>query len=95
VQNVTDFLKENGFYLLRKWKNCFKNRPKIIHSNLPQKTADFHDLNMMLNSAHTSNSELANTVSGTAKGKAFPVQACTGPEGSKRLRRPEFLTIGT
>ena len=29
------------------------------------------------------------------KGKAIPVQACTGPEGSRRLRLPDFKTIGT
>ena len=29
------------------------------------------------------------------KGKAIPLQACTGPEGSRRLRFPNFKTIGT
>ena len=29
------------------------------------------------------------------KGKAIPLQAWTGPEGSRRLRLPEFKTIGT
>jgi hypothetical protein len=29
------------------------------------------------------------------KGKAIPLQALTGPEGSKRLRLPDFKTIGT
>jgi hypothetical protein len=29
------------------------------------------------------------------KGKANPLQAWTGPEGSKRLRLPDFKTIGT
>jgi hypothetical protein len=28
-------------------------------------------------------------------GKAIPLQACTGPEGSRRLRLPDFKTIGT
>jgi len=28
------------------------------------------------------------------KGKAIPLQAWTGPEGSKRLRLPDFKTIG-
>jgi hypothetical protein len=28
-------------------------------------------------------------------GKAVPLQAWTGPEGSRRLRLPEFKTIGT
>ena len=29
------------------------------------------------------------------KGKAIPLQARTGPEGSKRLRLPDFKTVGT
>jgi len=28
-------------------------------------------------------------------GKAIPLQACTDPEGSRRLRLPDFKTIGT
>jgi hypothetical protein len=28
-------------------------------------------------------------------GNAVPVQACAGPEGSRRLRLPDFKTIGT
>jgi hypothetical protein len=28
------------------------------------------------------------------KGKAIPLQAWTGPEGSRRLRLPDFKTIG-
>jgi len=26
------------------------------------------------------------------KGKAVPLQACSGPEGSKKLRFPDFMT---
>jgi hypothetical protein len=29
------------------------------------------------------------------KGKAFPLQTWTGPEGSRRLRLSDFKTIGT
>ena len=29
------------------------------------------------------------------KGKAIPLQAWTGPEGSRRLRFPDFKTFGT
>ena len=29
------------------------------------------------------------------KGKLIPLQAWTGPEGSRRLRLPDFKTIGT
>jgi hypothetical protein len=31
----------------------------------------------------------------TVKGKAIPLQAWTGPRGSRRLRLPDFRTIGT
>jgi len=29
------------------------------------------------------------------KGKAIPLQAWTGPEGSRRVRLPDFKPIGT
>jgi len=29
---------------------------------------------------------------GNCKGKAVPLQACTGPEGSRKLRLPDFVT---
>jgi hypothetical protein len=31
----------------------------------------------------------------SAKGKAIPLQALTGSQGSRRLRLPDFQTIGT
>jgi hypothetical protein len=34
-------------------------------------------------------------MSAAGKGKAIPLQAWTGPEGSRRLRLPDFKTIGT
>ena len=30
-----------------------------------------------------------------SKGKAIPLQTWTGPEGSRRLRLPDFKTFGT
>jgi hypothetical protein len=32
---------------------------------------------------------------GKGKGKAIPLQAWTGPEGSRRIQLPDFKTIGT
>jgi hypothetical protein len=32
---------------------------------------------------------------GNINGKAIPLQAWTGPEGSRRLRLPDYKTIGT
>jgi len=34
-------------------------------------------------------------ISYKGKGKAISLQAWTGPEGSRRLRLPDFKTIGT
>jgi hypothetical protein len=34
-------------------------------------------------------------ISGEGKGKAIPTQAWTDPEGYRRLRLPDFKTIGT
>jgi len=39
--------------------------------------------------------EVLLAVKGKGKGKAVPLQAWTGPEGSRRLRLPNFKTIGT
>jgi hypothetical protein len=46
------------------------------------------------------NSKLATSLSksksnGKGKGKAIPLQAWTGPEGSRRLKLPDFKTIST
>jgi len=35
------------------------------------------------------------SLSSAIKGKAIPLQAWTGPEGSRRLRLPDFKTFGT
>jgi hypothetical protein len=35
------------------------------------------------------------TVHVIVKDKAIPLQAWTGPEGSRRLRLPDFKTVGT
>jgi hypothetical protein len=34
-------------------------------------------------------------ITGKGKGKAIPLQALTGPEGSMRLRFPDFKILGT
>jgi hypothetical protein len=39
--------------------------------------------------------ELLLHVYGKGKSKAIPLQAWTGPEGSRRLRLPDFKTVGT
>jgi hypothetical protein len=34
-------------------------------------------------------------INNECKGKAIPLQAWTGPEGSRRMRLPDFKTVGT
>jgi hypothetical protein len=36
-----------------------------------------------------------NYLGSKVKGKAIPLQAWTGPEGSRRLRLPDFKTVST
>jgi hypothetical protein len=36
-----------------------------------------------------------NNNNNNVKDKAIPLQALTGPEGSRRVRLPDFKTIGT
>ena len=35
------------------------------------------------------------SLKGKGKGKAIPLQARTGPEGSRRMRIPDFKTVST
>jgi len=39
--------------------------------------------------------EFEKVIRGKGKGKAIPLQAWTGPEGSRRLRPPDFKIFGT
>jgi len=38
---------------------------------------------------------ISGVVKGKGKGKAIPLQGWTDPEGSSKLRLPDFKTIGT
>ena len=39
--------------------------------------------------------QLKHSISGKGKGKAIPLQPWTGPKRFRRLRFPDFKTIGT
>ena len=43
----------------------------------------------------TQQAEMFNNYNNVIKGKAIPLQAWTGPEGSRKLRLPDFKTFGT
>jgi len=51
--------------------------------------------NIKTRTKKTESSLLSSRVKGKGKGKAIPLQAWTRPEGSRRLRLPDFKTIGT
>ena len=50
---------------------------------------------LLLKKTIASFTEFQTDASGKGKGKAIPLQAWTGPEGSRRLRLPDFKTIRT
>jgi len=45
--------------------------------------------------AHIDSSHLENNFIAQNKGRAIPLQIWAGPEGSRRVRLPDFKTIGT
>jgi hypothetical protein len=47
------------------------------------------------NLAHSHGTRIIKISYENVTGKAIPLQALTGPEGSRRLRLPDFKTIGT
>ena len=55
-------------------------------SNIPGK----HEIKELLGTAHMLRNALM-----YSKGKSVPLQAWTGPEGSRRLSLPHFKTVGT
>ena len=56
---------------------------ELYYDAQPNKSQDLHSRMFVVNL----------TVKG--KGKAIPLQTWTGPKGSRRLRLPDFKTIGT
>jgi hypothetical protein len=48
-----------------------------------------------MNKINTSLAVLSVSINIGSKGKAFPIQVWTGPEGSRRFRFPDFKTNGT
>jgi hypothetical protein len=51
-------------------------------------------LNALATEVNVCHQELLIALAGGVKGKAIPLQAWTGSEGSRRLRLPDFKTIG-
>jgi hypothetical protein len=53
----------------------------------PPKTVKFFNINFICN--------IPVGVNGKGNGKTIPVEAFSGPEGSRRLRLPDFMTVDT
>jgi hypothetical protein len=76
-----------------KWQMGFYSAFKglILHS--------FHKLedHQFLAEFSCTSTKIPKSIVGTSegKGKAIPLQAWTGPEGSRKLRLPDFKTIDT
>jgi len=63
-----------------------------------ERNVAFNWLLLLYVSTLRTTSDLCKTVSPAVlfgKGKGIPLQASTGPHGSRRLRLPDFKTIGT
>ena len=65
-----------------KWLDCYLHQEE----QRPERTTMLH---------HTYTVCLLTLLIHADNGKAIPLQAWTGPEGSRRLRLPDFKTIGT
>jgi hypothetical protein len=65
--------------LLKHWKENKKERRKFRRENTASSTVN----------------HIPYVVGWQQKGKAIPLQPLTGPEGSRRLRLPDFKKIGT
>ena len=80
--------------------HCCRGKSYVL---LNSKIAFRVQLNSVLNNVMIFTPKMCNLVTrssvsdflSTVKGKAIPLQAWTGPEGSRRLRLPDFKTIGT
>jgi hypothetical protein len=68
---------------------------KIIHVRGAQVSNKSRNHPKNLGARMTTWNKLHTEDKGKGKGKAIPLQAWTGPEGSRRLRLPDFNTIGT
>ena len=75
-------------------KRIYINFPGIKNNILYFTLLYFVDLQTQGNNKKTFQSKTSAS-KGKGKGKAIPLQAWTNPEGSRRLRLPDFKTIGT
>jgi len=77
----------------------FKNLMKRMQSLLPYRHCPHISAISTLQFQHeaffTSFTNFIPEVISIGKGKAIPLQAWTGPEGSRRLRLPDVQTVGT
>jgi len=65
-------------------QNYFSDQMSVMHTNIHTKTRETR----LMTTPTT-------TVAVVVKGKATPLQGWTGPEGSRRLKLPDFRTFST
>jgi len=71
-----------------------ENRGKIPLNSIPETGYLAFSAIPAHGGSSTSNSSIMVVVAVKVKGKAIPLQAWRGPEGSRRLRLPDLKTIG-
>jgi hypothetical protein len=69
----------------------------LIHAIMERRGTALPFFQSLSTSTHRTNSvdEGAHNFEWIGEGKAIPLQVLTGPEGSRRLRLPDFKTVGT
>jgi len=65
------------------------------HALTAKRSSDFGQKTVAPDRTHKLKGRLSIKAKQKGKGKGIPVQAWTGPEGSRRLRLPDFKIIGT
>jgi len=68
--------------------------PKLIYFRFILMQLSYHVIKQGSYSTLTGQHKCV-TFLGNGKCKAIPLQAWTGPEGSRKMRLPDFKTIGT
>jgi len=71
------------------------NGTKTMYNEMDDMWKETLDRTMCLSGRITGSHDITQDSLYVYKGKAIPLQAWSGPEGSRSLRLPDFKTIGT
>jgi hypothetical protein len=94
IKNLLAFNEQNLKITEHKEKH-FKGRPSILRDVMLHNITE--QRNPQLYHSGSLKFHISKKLSDNAKinGKAIPLQAWTGPQGSRRLGLPDFKTVGT